>query len=57
MRHVGRHGIAADLSLRFEQPKIESIGVLMQRPGHPQPRDSRTDNGNPFSASLRASFR
>ena len=47
LRHVGRNGIAADLSLRFEQSKIESLGVPIQRPGHPQSRDTRTDNGNP----------
>ena len=29
LRHVGRNGVAADLSLRLEQPKIESIGALM----------------------------
>ena len=42
LRHIGSHGIAADPSLRFEQPEIEPVRVLMQRPGHPQSRDSRT---------------
>ena len=46
LRHVGRNGLATNLILRFEQPNREAIGVLMQRPGHPQSRDSGTDNGN-----------
>ena len=46
LRHVGRDGVAAEGSLRFEQSEIESIRVLVQRLGRPESRDSATDNGN-----------
>ena len=55
LRHIGRNGITADPGLRFKQSEIESIRVLVQRPGRPQSRHSCTDNGNP-SRRRRASL-
>ena len=47
LRHVRSDRIAAELRLRFEESKIETIRVVVERPGRPESRDSATDDGNP----------
>ena len=41
-----RVGVAAHLGLRLVKPEIEPLGMAVQRPGRPQTRDPRTDDGD-----------
>ena len=46
LRHVCRNRVPADLRLGLEQPEVEAVGVVAQRPRRAQPRNAPAHNGN-----------